>query len=376
MGVTRLLLATAVIMAHSGGIFGFKPLGAVAAVQSFYMISGFYMALILTEKYRGPGSYRLFLTNRLLRLYPMYWVVAIASLAVWLIASAAFGKPGPLAAGHDLNWPAHLFVRLTDVFIVGQDLTLFLGVDSDGGLYWTKSFRATPPPYVWQFVLVPPAWSLSIEILFYLIAPFLVRRSTPIIALVMVASLGLRGYIYFGLDLNEDPWIYRFFPTELAFFLAGSLAYRVYRWLLTQRPPRSLALAITAFYLLVTLSYQFLPNPEFLGVFGKLWPFHALTWLVIPWLFLTSQQSRVDRYIGELSYPLYIVHFWVLWVIPTGWRFAGVPSESGWVSLTVWLGAVICAIGLHHLVGVPLERYRQARVRAAAQGKLAESGKG
>ena len=48
MGVTRLLLATAVIMAHSGGIFGFKPLGAVPAVQSFYMISGFYMALMLS----------------------------------------------------------------------------------------------------------------------------------------------------------------------------------------------------------------------------------------------------------------------------------------------------------------------------------------
>jgi peptidoglycan/LPS O-acetylase OafA/YrhL len=46
----------------------------------------FYMALILNEKYTGPGSCRLFFTNRVLRLYPAYWRVVILSVG----ASLAF----------------------------------------------------------------------------------------------------------------------------------------------------------------------------------------------------------------------------------------------------------------------------------------------
>ena len=64
MGLLRLLLAVSVVLVHTSGCFGLRPLGAAEAVQTFYIISGFYMAMILTEKYRGQGSYRLFLTNQ------------------------------------------------------------------------------------------------------------------------------------------------------------------------------------------------------------------------------------------------------------------------------------------------------------------------
>jgi peptidoglycan/LPS O-acetylase OafA/YrhL len=51
------------------------------AVQSSYVISGFYTALALTEKY-GPGSYWLFVSNRLLRLWPTYIVALVLSFAI------------------------------------------------------------------------------------------------------------------------------------------------------------------------------------------------------------------------------------------------------------------------------------------------------
>lgn len=72
MGIIRLLLAISVLISHTSTIFGFGFVGGQAAVQAFFIISGFYMAFILNEKYIGENnSYKLFITNRLLRLYPI-----------------------------------------------------------------------------------------------------------------------------------------------------------------------------------------------------------------------------------------------------------------------------------------------------------------
>ena len=86
MGTIRLILATAVIIFHSSSIFGIQSVGGQIAVQAFYIISGFYMALILNEKYIGiNNSYKLFISNRFLRIYPIYWIVFI----ITIIASIA-----------------------------------------------------------------------------------------------------------------------------------------------------------------------------------------------------------------------------------------------------------------------------------------------
>ncbi|MDH6355821.1 peptidoglycan/LPS O-acetylase OafA/YrhL [Dysgonomonas sp. PH5-45] len=77
MGIIRLLLAISVVINHSTAIFGCRLVGGAVAVQAFYIISGFYMAMILTEKYVGKGSYKLFISNRFLRLYPIYWAILL-----------------------------------------------------------------------------------------------------------------------------------------------------------------------------------------------------------------------------------------------------------------------------------------------------------
>ena len=50
MGIIRFLLAISVVIAHTSSVYGFKLVGGQIAVQAFYMISGFYMTLILNEK--------------------------------------------------------------------------------------------------------------------------------------------------------------------------------------------------------------------------------------------------------------------------------------------------------------------------------------
>src|SRR4051812_44894507 len=86
MGIIRLLLALAVLlMMHSTPLFGIKMINGAWAVQSFYVISGFYMALVLNEKYaRGRRGYGEFILQRLMRLLPAYWFCVIASIVLGL----------------------------------------------------------------------------------------------------------------------------------------------------------------------------------------------------------------------------------------------------------------------------------------------------
>ena len=95
MGTLRLLLAMSVVYGHVGlmSVLGVPSIPGDTAVQAFYAISGFYMALVLNETYTAKDStYRLFLTNRFLRLFPAYAVVAVATLGLALVVHSRSGE--------------------------------------------------------------------------------------------------------------------------------------------------------------------------------------------------------------------------------------------------------------------------------------------
>ena len=369
MGLLRLLLAVSVVLVHTCGCYGFHPLGAAEAVQAFYMISGFYMSMILTEKYRGPGSYRLFLTNRFLRIYPVYWITAVLSIFAWMACYVLTGHAGPLAARVSVGLPGCAALGVSNALIFGQDAILFTGLDAHGGMYFTPNGWLSNPP-VSEFLLVPQAWSLSVELLFYLSAPLLVRRSPRNIITVLLASLALRRFIYHGLGWTHDPWTYRFFPLELAFFLAGSLAYKMYAWIRTRTLSPRWILPGLAIFFLICLLYQFVPAWEVGGIVIKQWTFYACAWVAIPWLFMVSKNSRIDRYLGELSYPLYIVHFLAVWFLPPILLRIGITQGA---PLWIIAASLALSVGLIHFVSNPLERVRQQRVATSIEAPIAAS---
>ena len=96
MGSLRLLLAISVLIAHSGPISGFSLIGGIEAVEIFFIISGFYMALILNTKYVGVNSYYLFITNRFLRIFPTYWLVLLLTTFCYLLGYVFYGEGGPI----------------------------------------------------------------------------------------------------------------------------------------------------------------------------------------------------------------------------------------------------------------------------------------
>jgi len=130
MGLIRLLLAFTVVIAHSNPIFGNKIVGGITSVHAFFIISGFYMALILNEKYVTKDSYKLFITNRLLRLYPVYWVMFVITIIVGLLAYR-YSNHHPILLRPYLEDPGSLSIfswiclGISNLTLIGQDWMMF-----------------------------------------------------------------------------------------------------------------------------------------------------------------------------------------------------------------------------------------------------------
>ena len=97
MGLLRLLLAAIVLFEHTGGIGGYAMTGGALAVQCFFIISGFYMGLVLNERYDRPALNRAFYTNRLIRIFAMYYLFLALHLLVFALVEFQGGE-SPLAS--------------------------------------------------------------------------------------------------------------------------------------------------------------------------------------------------------------------------------------------------------------------------------------
>ena len=164
----------------------------------------------------------LFITNRLLRLYPVYWTMLAIVLAYSL---ALFLKTGHLdhtialfeQYRHQMKVSTIFYLIFTNIFLVGQDIVLFMGLDvHTGSLFFAKDFSLTIPR-LYTFLFVPQAWSIGVEILFYSIAPFLVRRSIKMVCFLMALSL-FRPYGLYISDCRRTPGWPDFSQPNWSFF--------------------------------------------------------------------------------------------------------------------------------------------------------------
>jgi peptidoglycan/LPS O-acetylase OafA/YrhL len=354
VGIIRLLLAAAVVLGHSSAINGLTLGGGVLAVNCFFVISGFYMAMVLEQKYLRLPKHRwaTFMTSRFLRLMPVYVTVCLATLAVIV----KLGARQPFGHLSDLSPLSIVLVIASNVTLIGQDVMLFLGVTpGSGNFHFTSNFWAEHNAG-YRYMLIPPAWSVSLELGFYALAPWLARVRIRWTALALVASVTLR-HLLDQAGYSQDPWSYRFFFTAIAYFLTGMLAYRYAKLPVVQRrissrlrrwgPVAALAAAVAMLVFAqngqaMTASYTFYA-PYFFA-------------LLVPSIFSLTRKNRWDRWTGDLSYPLYLVH--VLVMVVLGAKAIATP---GYVLLPT---AIAAAAVLLVVVDRPVERYRQRRLEA------------
>jgi peptidoglycan/LPS O-acetylase OafA/YrhL len=214
-------------------------------------------------------------------------------------------------------------------------------------------------------MILGPAWTLDLELSFYLLAPFLVGLRLRYILAIIAASLVAR-FSWYAMGHDADPWNYRFFPFEIGLFLLGAAAYRVSTMAAWRPGPMILKIVFTALVGSI-LGYDWLglPHGSF-NSFAYLFVFAAL----IPCVFNLTRSWRFDRFLADMSFPLYLVHWPVgsLSIYIRDYFLLPAPEYRGLVPA---IASVAAAALLVIFVERPVERWRQSRIgpRPAAAGE-------
>lgn len=297
-------MALCVVAVHAGLGVG---VGGRLAVQAFFIISGFLISYVLATNPRYAKS-RNFYKNRLLRLLPTFWLVSITTL----VLACIFPQLSPFNDFWNIQTHAPAFavsiINFSNIFLIGGELPTFLAV-TEGQLHLSENFLISDIP-LYQGLLTPPAWSLSLELVFYALAPLLARKVWLQIS-VFAGGQVLRSLLIFIGIGQSDPWNYRLIFAELGTFVLGMFAQRYMVPLtakfvtLNRKWVERIALISIS---LSVVGYAVIPIP---GVI-KTFLFLLLLLIAIPYLFTLQQRSRLDNIIGSLSYPAYIWHWLIV----------------------------------------------------------------
>ena len=151
---------------------------------------------------------------------------------------------------------------------------------------------------------------------------------------------------------DYDPWTYRFFPTELIFFLLGTIGYHIYKAISKINLSQRLLYTVYALVIFMTFLYGYIDSDY------KIFFYLVLFGASIPFVFLLSKYWKIDRYIGELSYPIYISHMFISMLL----SYTKIPTYGGRAFTMVVLTLVLSVL-LNELVAKRIEVIRQNRVK-------------
>jgi peptidoglycan/LPS O-acetylase OafA/YrhL len=274
LDILRGLLATTVVALHAfwfnnlRGWFGDSQM----AVNAFIVLSGFVITLLLVNR---PESYRTFITRRLFRLMPVYLICFGLALALRPLWVGTVALEAPREATENAYYWGHVINHLAMTFGVVPD---FLLPNSSAAL-------------------LPPAWSIGLELQLYLVAPFIVAllakpagwRLWAISLCVLIPQIHWRAYEWSNMGA--------FLPQKFYLFVAGALLFTYWPKLGSWPVPRVLS---------------------------------PLVWL------------------GEISYAIYLVHYPLVALINAYLPVGMEPATRAIVLLAISLPPVILASWLLH----------------------------
>jgi len=258
-----------------------------SGVDLFFVLSGFLITGILSDARGSKGYYLNFYMRRVLRIFPLYYAVVMATTIL-----------GPLVAPHDAKVAE---VAAQQGWLWGYAVNISVAIRNRWSFYGMNHF-----------------WSLAVEEQFYLIWPFLVASLPRVRMVQLCVTLWIAAFLcrlWFHL---HGQWlaVYTLTPCRMDEFAAGGLAA------LLLRGSGSLAsLVRCAVYIafpsgvLAVILFSPIANGFAMGevlrptalslFFGSL---HLLIVLRDDGLLNRVLRQRWLRTIGKYSYGLYVIH--------------------------------------------------------------------
>lgn len=362
MGIFRFILAFVVILHHMPGIpEKFRLLGGAKAVETFYLISGFYMALVLDKKYRFCSqTYKTFIYSRFLRIYPQYILVLVITAASYFILLSIFptlSHTPYLNFFDDYTTTLKMFSFWDMVIAVATSLSIF-------GQDFLAYFSPTKYHAIYPVVI---AWSLACELTFYLTAPIIFRFKQRSLVYLFVLFIIIRiiSLFVFGSD-----FVYRLPITQYPLFLLGFIVYSFGDIKLSKPLLFSALIVFFAFLLFGNMAVSHTLSLKLriitaehvsVGRWGNVfyWIFYSSVALLL-WKIHKLDFGKIDKFLGNLSFPFYLTHLVVINIL-TLFLF-----HSVWIRLCfAAVISIVISILLELFVQRRVDRFRASIVRNA-----------
>jgi peptidoglycan/LPS O-acetylase OafA/YrhL len=251
-------------------------------VQLFYMVSAFTLYRSLDSPRREHYPISNFFIRRFFRIAPAFYLAIFANILLYAL------KPNySLLRG--LGW---FQITLGFLFLHGASPKAIDAVAIGG-------------------------WSVAVETTFYLLLPLLHRyvRTIRSTLLLFVISAALFEPLSIWLahrasnPFTKQYFAFLWFPVEFPVFVLGMLAYRIWKTCIPEvekRPDLSLLLIFAS----GLIFWGCLPfTNEQLYPSSLLFLTFILALSIRPWSFFVNP---LTRFLGKISYSLYLFHFFVL----------------------------------------------------------------
>jgi len=267
-----------------------------SGVDLFFVLSGFLIGGILLDVQDSPRYFRTFYARRVFRILPVYysWIL----IYVVIVAIGVYAIPGAMPVGRrDLT--------TVPIYVLFLQNVIFM-----------------PSPFQWKWFVV--TWSLAVEEQFYLLAPMAirwipVRRLVWLLVAVICAAPVMRFAIHsylprfyylagFAMPCRADA---------LAFGILAAIGWRrqAFRQILETRRGLAWGASFVAFAVVAGLSPTFVRPAGVVTYtvgYSALAVFYACVLLLAlsqtDSLLVRVLKNRALRYVGGISYCVYIVH--------------------------------------------------------------------
>jgi peptidoglycan/LPS O-acetylase OafA/YrhL len=283
----RFLLAVVVVIAH---ISSFSQTTVVlkleeifnpkAAVDGFFIISGF---LIFMSFERSSSLFN-YIKKRSSRILPGYIsVIVICAFALFFVSDVNFQEY------FNLEFVKYIFFNIVTLNFLQPTLP---------GVFETHSTSA----------INHPLWTIKVEIMFYIVVPFIAYILTKTNKLLAIIIIYLSSILYstvvmqFSDRLQPDLLIQleQQLPGQMAFFISGALLYYYYE----KFHNHILFFLLSAVFILIV-------HNQAMEIYF-LYPL-ALAVVVIYFSLIFKYLGNFGKY-GDFSYGIYIWHFPILQV--------------------------------------------------------------
>ena len=319
------------------------------AVDFFFLLSGFVIGYAYNDRW-NKMSLKVFLKRRLIRLHPMVIMgMVIGAICFYFGAS-------PI-----------LFPQLSQVPFWKVLLTMFVG------------FTLLPLPTSMDIrgwgemhPLNGPAWTLFFEYVGNILYGVFIRRisNTFLSLLVFLSACVLihlaitspNGDVFGGWSI--EPAQFRIGITRLLFpFLAGVLLSRL------KKPSRiKNAFALSVLMIIVVLSLPRVGGTENLWLNGLYESFSIV--ILFPLIVYIGASGEIKnvvslkicRFFGNISYPIYIIHFPLIYIYSAWVVDNDISLQNGWpMGLLLLVVTVLMALACLKFYDIPVRKWLTKR---------------